>query len=62
MSGLNGAAQLGFSADLGSIEVGKIADLVVLDRNLLETLPSQIKSARPTAVMMEGKLTSGSLP
>lgn len=58
---LNGAAQLGLEADLGSIEVGKIADLVVLDRNLFETLPNQIKSARPTAVMIEGKLSSGSL-
>jgi len=59
---LNGAAQLGLEDDLGSIEVGKVADLVVLDRNLLETLPDQIKSARPTAVLLEGRLTSGSLP
>ena len=59
---LNGAAQLGLEKDLGSIEVGKIADLVVLDRNLFEALPSQIKSTRPTAVLMEGKLISGSLP
>jgi predicted amidohydrolase YtcJ len=40
---LNGAAQLGMMNELGSIEVGKIADLVVLDRNLLETLPTEIK-------------------
>ncbi len=59
---LNGAAQLGLEHDLGSIEVGKIADLVVLDRNLFNTLPSEIKSAKPTAVLMEGKLVSGKLP
>ena len=59
---LNGAAQLGMESELGSIEVGKIADLVVLDRNLFEVLPDQIKSIRPTAVLMEGRLTSGSLP
>jgi predicted amidohydrolase YtcJ len=59
---LNGAAQLGLESELGSIEVGKIADLVVLDRNLFEVLPDQIKSARPTAILMEGRLTSGSLP
>ena len=59
---LNGAAQLGMESELGSIEVGKIADLVVLDRNLFEVLPDQIKSARPTAILMEGRLTSGSLP
>lgn len=58
---LNGAAQLGLENELGSIEVGKIADLVVLDRNLFEVLPDQIKSIRPTAVIMEGKLISGSL-
>jgi hypothetical protein len=43
---LNGAAQLGLEDDLGSIEVGKIADLVVLDRNLFETLPSQAKPSQ----------------
>ena len=58
----NGAAQLGMANDLGSIEVGKVADLVVLDRDLFETLPNQIKSARPTAVLMEGKVISGALP
>ncbi len=59
---LNGAMQLGMGDELGSIEVGKIADLVVLDRNLFEVSPDQIKSTRPTAVLMEGRLTSGSLP
>jgi urease alpha subunit len=44
------------------IEVGKIADLVVLDRDLFAVLPGQIKSSRPTAVLMEGKLINGSLP
>ena len=58
---LNGAGQLGLEADLGSIEVGKVADLVVLDRNLFETLPGQLKSARPTAVLVEGELITGSL-
>ncbi len=59
---LHGAAQLGLENDLGSIEVGKVADLVVLDRNLFETPPNQIKTARPTAVLMEGKLVSGTIP
>ena len=58
---LNGAGQLGLEADLGSIEVDKVADLVVLDRNLFETLPDQLKSARPTAVFLEGELITGSL-
>ncbi len=59
---LNGAAQLGLAHDMGSIEVGKLANLVVLDRNLFATLPDQIRLARPTAVLMDGKLTSGELP
>ena len=59
---LYGAAQLGLEHDLGSIEVGKVADLVVLDRNLFETPATEIKSARPTAVLMEGELVSGTLP
>lgn len=35
---MNGARYLGFDKDLGSLEVGKLADLVVLDRNPLENI------------------------
>jgi imidazolonepropionase-like amidohydrolase len=35
---LNGARGVGVDADLGSIEVGKIADLVVLDGNPLDDI------------------------
>jgi predicted amidohydrolase YtcJ len=59
---INGAAQLGMEDDLGSIEVGKSADLVVLDRNFFETLPTQVRFARPIAVLMEGKVIQGALP
>jgi predicted amidohydrolase YtcJ len=59
---LNGAAQLGLENDLGSIEVGKIADLVVLNRNLFEIPADKIRFTKPTAVLMEGELISGSLP
>ncbi|WP_129774922.1 amidohydrolase family protein [Peristeroidobacter soli] len=35
---LNGAKTLGFDKQLGSLEVGKLADLIVLDRNPLEDI------------------------
>ncbi len=58
---INGAAQLGMADDIGSVEVGKLANLVVLDRNLFEVLPGSIKDAQPTAVLVEGELVNGSL-
>jgi predicted amidohydrolase YtcJ len=58
---INGAAQLGMDDEIGSIETGKLANLVVVDRNLFEVLPSCIKDARPTAVLVEGEVVSGSL-
>ncbi len=41
--------------DSGSIEVGKWADLIVLDRNLFEIPPSQIHEARVLLTLLEGK-------
>lgn len=58
---LGGAYQLRMEEDLGSIEQGKLADLVVLDRNLFEIDRYEIQFARPDAVIMEGEIVSGSL-
>jgi predicted amidohydrolase YtcJ len=58
---INGAAQLGMADEIGSIEVGKLANLVILDRDLFETLPNSIGAIRPTVVFIEGELISGSL-
>ena len=57
----HGAFQLGRADQLGSLEVGKRADLVVLDRNLFEVDRYDIHNTRPTAVVMDGVLVHGSL-
>ncbi|MGO8947679.1 MAG: amidohydrolase family protein [Ktedonobacterales bacterium] len=38
MTTLNGAEFLGKTADMGTVEVGKIADLVLLDANPVESV------------------------
>ena len=40
---LNGATALGMDKDIGSLETGKLADLVVLDANPLENLRNTVK-------------------
>jgi predicted amidohydrolase YtcJ len=42
--------------EVGSIEVGKAADLVVLDRNLFDVEPSEIGAARALLTMVEGQV------
>jgi imidazolonepropionase-like amidohydrolase len=37
---IRGAEAIGYEQDLGSIEPGKLADLVVLDKNPLEDIPN----------------------
>jgi predicted amidohydrolase YtcJ len=41
--------------ETGSIEVGKLADLIVLDRNLFEVAPRDIHSVRVLRTLFEGK-------
>ena len=58
---INGARQLGMAAMTGSIEVGKMADLVVLNENLFDVDALSMRHVNPTAVVMEGKLIHGTL-
>jgi predicted amidohydrolase YtcJ len=59
---IGGATQLRMNDDIGSIEAGKLADLVVLDRNLFEIDRYEIAEATPEAVLMEGEVIHGGLP
>ncbi|HUF36153.1 MAG TPA: amidohydrolase family protein [Gemmatimonadales bacterium] len=52
---INAAYALHQERETGSIEVGKLADLVVLDRNLFELPPGRIHQARVTHTLLEGK-------
>ena len=45
--------------DTGSIEVGKYADLVVLDRNLFETEAKDISETRSLLTLFEGRPVHG---
>lgn len=58
---INGAYQLGRSDELGSIEVGKQADLVILNQNLFEVSRYDVHKTRPVAVIMDGELVYGVL-
>ena len=52
---INGAFQMGLEQEQGSIEVGKRADLVVLDRNLFELPTSDINETRVMMTIFDGR-------
>ena len=54
---LNGAYQLRLEDKVGSLEIGKRADLVVLDRNLFEIDPHEIHSTPVRMTLMDGRIT-----
>jgi predicted amidohydrolase YtcJ len=53
---MNNARILGREADLGSLEPGKLADLIVLDTDLLTCRDSQIASTKVLRTYIGGKL------
>ena len=59
---INGAYQLRMEDQIGSIETGKLADLVVLDQDLFKMDRDEIHQIKPSAVMMDGNLIHGALP
>jgi len=58
----NGSAYLHFSEKtLGSLEKGKLADLVVIDKDFLACPEDEIRHIQALATMVEGKLVYGTL-
>ena len=53
---INGAYQMSLENEQGSIEVGKRADLVVLDRNLFDIPASEISEANVTMTIFDGRV------
>jgi predicted amidohydrolase YtcJ len=58
----NGAYQMRLEGEIGSIEKGKLADLVLLDDNLFDIDSDRIWKTKPAAVLMEGKVIRGAWP
>ncbi|MGL6268575.1 MAG: amidohydrolase family protein, partial [Chitinophagaceae bacterium] len=54
---LEAAKVLGIEKELGSLEIGKRADFVVLESNPLKIDPKKIKDIKIVATVMNGKLT-----
>ena len=52
---INSALLLGHADKTGSLEVGKFADLIVVDRNILQTPLSQISDTQVLATLLAGK-------
>jgi predicted amidohydrolase YtcJ len=57
-----GAEQYGEQDSKGSLEPGKLADLVILDRNPLEVEPMAIKDIRIVETLKEGETNFTKVP
>jgi len=59
---INAAYQFGMEKDAGSLETGKYADFVVLDRNPLKIDPNEIRNIRVLATIRGGIITYSDVP
>ena len=56
---MGSAKSVGMEEKLGSLDAGKYADMIVLDRNLLREPPSEARKAKVVATLVEGKRVYG---
>jgi predicted amidohydrolase YtcJ len=56
-STLDAAYVLGLEDKIGSLKVGKLADIVILDKDLHKIAPSEISTTKVKLTMMNGKIT-----
>ncbi|MDJ0904149.1 MAG: amidohydrolase family protein, partial [Xenococcus sp. MO_188.B8] len=54
---MGGAYQARMEDKLGSLEVGKYADLVILDRNIFEIDPQELSEVKVLGTVMDGNFT-----
>lgn len=59
---INAAFQFGMEKDAGSLEVGKFADFVVLDKNPLKIDPNEIRNIHVIATVRGGLITYSDIP
>ena len=58
---INGAYVNGLDRELGSLKVGKLADLIVLDRNLFEVDVEEIPDTKVAMTLFEGRIVHGDI-
>lgn len=56
---IDAAWQIGMEDKIGSLEVGKLADIVVLDKSPFEVEPTEIEGIEVVYTMMDGRFTHG---
>ena len=53
---IGSACAINRDKELGTLEKGKLADVVVLDRNLFEIDAKEILQVKPVLTMMDGEI------
>jgi predicted amidohydrolase YtcJ len=58
---INGAYQLRMEDEIGSIELGKAADFVVLEEDMMDVEPYMLHMVKQDAVVLQGQLVQGDI-